>query len=653
MTDEQTRRPSSPTRDALRLFVRNKPALGSLLMIFVLATIAVTGLFLTGRIPNADERKKIEEARSRGEELQTKFNEQAVLDPITPDLKSKFVQPFERNSEGKLFPMGTDHLGRDVFAQMWAGTSISLTIGLVAVGISVLLGITLGGIAGFFGRGKVAMPFFVTVLGLVFGAIGGAAGFFSIALTGYIIAAASFAFQILIAAMGKRWSELGFFLVVALIYGGVIGYNFQVESLGNEALTISKAGAVKDSAYEVILSSRDLGAEVKKVEEKQDGSIDENTRREMQKEVEIAARGLELEMAQYRLLELNARIDRAQETQADQLRIADELEAAGNKEGANKQRAAAKLADDKTRPDSVPGLKAQIPKLEEAIKAAEKAHEEASKLELGKVTLQSTEQLLARRADLRKKVYERMDGEQKRRLTEFIDARTLDGKLARPVYSYTRHFITVTIVHILLIIAVLLLVAGAQRASSDLKSPLSKAFIPVLTVDNLVMRFTEVMMTIPVLFLLLAVLAFFKRDIYIVMAIIGLTTWMGTTRFVRAEILSLREQDFVQAARALGVSDFRIVWRHLVPNAISPVLVSATLGVASAVLAESTLSFLGLGPGDDQPTWGSIMSFGRSYIYDAPWLTWIPGVAILVTVLAFNLLGEGLREAFNPKLRGR
>jgi peptide/nickel transport system permease protein len=161
-------------------------------------------------------------------------------------------------------------------------------------------------------------------------------------------------------------------------------------------------------------------------------------------------------------------------------------------------------------------------------------------------------------------------------------------------------------------------------------------------------------MTIPVLFLILMVLAVFPdRDIYMVMALLGLTSWMGTTRFVRAEILSLREQDFVQAARALGVSDFRIIWRHLVPNAISPVLVSATIGVAGAILAESTLSFLGLSGKPDQPTWGQILNEGRLYIADAPWLTWIPGVAILITVLSFNLLGEGLREAFNPKLRGR
>lgn len=160
-------------------------------------------------------------------------------------------------------------------------------------------------------------------------------------------------------------------------------------------------------------------------------------------------------------------------------------------------------------------------------------------------------------------------------------------------------------------------------------------------------------MTIPVLFLILMVLALFERDVYIVMAVIGLTSWMGTTRFVRAEILSLREQDFIQAARSLGVSDFRIIWRHLVPNAISPVLVSATIGVAGAVLVESTLSFLGIGAGPDQDTWGKILANGREFLQDAPWLTWIPGIAILITVLSFNLLGEGLREAFNPKLRGR
>ena len=128
---------------------------------------------------------------------------------------------------------------------------------------------------------------------------------------------------------------------------------------------------------------------------------------------------------------------------------------------------------------------------------------------------------------------------------------------------------------------------------------------------------------------------------------------MGTTRFVRADFLSLREQDFVTAARALGVSNFRIIFRHMMPNAITPVLISATIGVATAILTEAGLSFLGFGVPPPHATWGNILSNGKNYIFDAPWLTFIPGTAILTVVLSFNLFGEGLREILNPKLRDR
>jgi peptide/nickel transport system permease protein len=137
------------------------------------------------------------------------------------------------------------------------------------------------------------------------------------------------------------------------------------------------------------------------------------------------------------------------------------------------------------------------------------------------------------------------------------------------------------------------------------------------------------------------------------MAVIGLTSWMGTTRFVRAEFLSLREQDFVAAAQALGLSSGRIIFRYLMPNAIAPVLVSATLGIAGAIMTEAGLSFLGFGVPPPHATWGNILSDGKRFLFDAPWLTLIPGCSVLVVVLAFNLFGEGLREAFNPKLRER
>jgi peptide/nickel transport system permease protein len=135
------------------------------------------------------------------------------------------------------------------------------------------------------------------------------------------------------------------------------------------------------------------------------------------------------------------------------------------------------------------------------------------------------------------------------------------------------------------------------------------------------------------------------------MIVIGVTSWMGTCRFVRAELLALREQDFVRAAQALGLSDSRIIFRHMVPNAIAPVLVSATIAVASAILTESALSYLGFGVQPPDASWGNILADGRTFLFDAPWLFVIPGVAILVVVLSFNLVGEGLRDALNPRLR--
>jgi peptide/nickel transport system permease protein len=173
----------------------------------------------------------------------------------------------------------------------------------------------------------------------------------------------------------------------------------------------------------------------------------------------------------------------------------------------------------------------------------------------------------------------------------------------------------------------------------------------LLTVDTLITGLIDVMLSFPSFFLILTVVAVLKPSIWNIMVVIGLTSWEGTARFVRAEILSLREQEFIQAAHAAGVPGRRVILRHLIPNAVAPVLVSATLGVAGAILTESSLSFLGFGVPPPDATWGNILSDGKRYIFDAPWLTLIPGTAILVVVLAFNLFGEGLREAFNPKLR--
>ncbi len=174
-----------------------------------------------------------------------------------------------------------------------------------------------------------------------------------------------------------------------------------------------------------------------------------------------------------------------------------------------------------------------------------------------------------------------------------------------------------------------------------------------VSIDTLIMRAVDIMLCFPSFFLILTVVALLPASIYNIMIVIGLTSWMGTTRFVRAEFLSLREQDFVTAAKALGVGNFRIIFRHMMPNAVAPVLVSSTIGIATAILTEAGLSFLGFGVPPPHATWGNILSDGKRFIFDAPWLTFIPGIAILIVVLCFNLFGEGLRDALNPKLRER
>jgi peptide/nickel transport system permease protein len=170
-------------------------------------------------------------------------------------------------------------------------------------------------------------------------------------------------------------------------------------------------------------------------------------------------------------------------------------------------------------------------------------------------------------------------------------------------------------------------------------------------VDGVIMRFVDLMLCFPTFFLILAVIAFLEPSIWNIMIIIGLTSWMGVARLVRADFLSLRERDFVHAAKALGAADTRVIFRHVLPNALSPVLVSATLGVAGAILTESALSFLGIGVQPPTPSWGNMLIAGKQTLGTAWWLSAFPGLAILITVLGYNLLGEGIRDAFDPRLQ--
>ncbi|MBI2916036.1 MAG: ABC transporter permease [Elusimicrobia bacterium] len=170
-------------------------------------------------------------------------------------------------------------------------------------------------------------------------------------------------------------------------------------------------------------------------------------------------------------------------------------------------------------------------------------------------------------------------------------------------------------------------------------------------VDSLLMRTVDVLLCFPTFFLILMVIAFLEPNILNVMAIIGITSWPGLARLVRGETLSLKEREYILAAKALGLPSSKILLTHILPNVIAPILVSATLGVGNAILAESSLSFLGLGVQPPTPSWGNILTTGKDYIHFAWWLSLFPGLAILVTVLAFNLLGEGLRDVVDPRTR--
>jgi len=170
-------------------------------------------------------------------------------------------------------------------------------------------------------------------------------------------------------------------------------------------------------------------------------------------------------------------------------------------------------------------------------------------------------------------------------------------------------------------------------------------------VDEVIMRGVDVMLCFPSFFLILAVIAFLEPSLTNIMAVIGLTSWMGVARLVRAETLSLRGRDFVLAARVSGAGPARIIVRHILPNALAPVLVSATLGVAGAILVESSLSFLGLGVQPPDASWGNMLMDGKEVLEVAPWLSVFPGLAILFTVLGYNLLGESLRDILDPRLK--
>lgn len=168
-------------------------------------------------------------------------------------------------------------------------------------------------------------------------------------------------------------------------------------------------------------------------------------------------------------------------------------------------------------------------------------------------------------------------------------------------------------------------------------------------IDYIIMRFTDIVLCFPTFFLIILVIAFIEPNIYNVMIVIGVTSWPGLARLVRAEVLSLKEREFILVSKMMAISNVKIFLVHILPNIISPLMVYSSLAIGGAILTESALSFLGLGVQPPMPSWGQILTSGKDYIYMAWWLSFFPGIAILITVLAFNLVGEAIRDIFDPK----
>lgn len=169
--------------------------------------------------------------------------------------------------------------------------------------------------------------------------------------------------------------------------------------------------------------------------------------------------------------------------------------------------------------------------------------------------------------------------------------------------------------------------------------------------DNIIMRVMDIFLAVPSILLAIAIVSALGPSIVNLMLAISISSVPSYARIVRASVLSIRDQEFIEAARAIGASNMRIIFRHIIPNSLAPVIVQATLGVASAILSTAGLSFIGLGIQPPAPEWGSMLSGGRQYLRYAWWVTTFPGVAIMITILSLNLLGDGLRDALDPRLK--
>ncbi len=171
--------------------------------------------------------------------------------------------------------------------------------------------------------------------------------------------------------------------------------------------------------------------------------------------------------------------------------------------------------------------------------------------------------------------------------------------------------------------------------------------------DSIIMRVTDMMLSFPSIIVLILLASVFGTGFWTIVVVVGALRWMSIARIIRASFLSLREREYVEAARATGAGGFRIVLKHMLPNTMGPIIVNCTLGVASAILTESTLSFLGFGIQPPTPTWGNMLQNAQSEMFDAPWMAIYPGLAILLAVMSINFIGDGLRDAFDPRANTR
>jgi ABC-type dipeptide/oligopeptide/nickel transport system permease subunit len=639
--------PRTPAGDFWHHFRRNRPAVAGSIIVTLLALFALSGFVLT--------------------DVSSSFtdNHRPLFDPNQTNVKAQFVPPFSSitlpaadgsGNVSRFYLLGTDDLGRDTFFRLWSGATVSLLVGFVAVGISIVIGIFVGGISGFYGKGKVSLPFVLTVMGPPLGLLARSVTAFGVwadvLFYGFMgLAAASLAVQLLGAVLRQAWQALVFFAIGVAICLGFFVYPLFVEQQGpfgaqvqanKHALEVHSEGLDLYRAALTATKDYELAEQVAKV-----SPTDEAAKASAASLKQVAAAAqltlikgvaaLELELAKVEVANREAGIHDAE------LAIARTGLVASDEMAATEDRSAATGAVEASQKKQ----KALIGKLAEANTALAKAEmtlaDKQALTELTSGTFRSVPVLRKSKEELRA-----TPGGLKNTIKTATDAMRSTNFL----YKMSTSLALQIFGGFVAMLSLLLLAKAAQDGARDTRW-LRPAFVPVITVDNLAMRVVEIMLTMPTLVLLLTIVAFYERNVWLVMFVIGILSWMGTARYVRAEMMSLRERDFVSASRALGLTDARIIMRHMIPNALSPVLVSSTIGVAGAIILESTLSFLGLGAAPDEVTWGKMLNEARAYMTHAPWLFITPTLAILVVVLAFNLLGEGLREAMNPKLRKR